>query len=81
MSSDRVPVCCCVEGIFHQQRKENSKEHCASARTHPCLTLLRMSNGSDELPMNYHIPFMPVWKDSVMLCSLCCKPISGSSNL
>ena len=36
-----------------------------------------MSNGSDELPLNYTIPFMPLWKESVMLCSLCWQPLSG----
>ena len=45
-------------------------------RTQHCLALLRMSNGSDELPLNYTIPFMPLWKNSVMLCSLFWQPIS-----
>ena len=37
------------------------------ARTHPCLTLLRMLKGLEELPLNCTVPFMFVWKDSVML--------------
>ena len=29
MSSDRVPFCCCVEGVFQQQSKSKSKERCS----------------------------------------------------
>ena len=39
--------------------------------------LLRLSNGSEELPLNCTIPFVTVWEDSVMLCSLCWQLISG----
>ena len=55
----------------------NSKEKKGPKRTQSCLTLLRMLNGSKELPLNYSIPCMTVWKDSVMLCCLCWQPISG----
>ena len=47
----------------------------------PCLTLLRMSNGSGELPLNCTFPFMSMRKDSVMLCSLCWQPITKRGHL
>ena len=47
------------------------------ARTQPCLTPLRMSNGSEELPLNCTVLFVLVWKDSIMLCSLGGQPIFG----
>ena len=40
-------------------------------RKQRCLTLLRISNDPEELPLNCIIPFMSVWNDSGMLCSLC----------
>ena len=45
------------------------------ARTHPCLTPLRVTDGSEQLPLNYNVPIMSVWKDSIMLCRLCCQAI------
>ena len=47
------------------------------ARTQPCLTLLRVSNGSEKLSLNCTVPFVSVWKDSIMLCSLGGQPIFG----
>ena len=47
------------------------------ARTQPCLTPLQISNGSEELPLNCTVPFVSVWKDSIMLCSLGGQPIFG----
>ena len=49
------------------------------ARTHPCLTPLRISNGSEKLPLNCTVPFVSVWKDSIMLCSLGGQPIFGTT--
>ena len=49
------------------------------ARTHPCLTLLLMSKGLEELPLNCAVPFMFVWKDSIMLCNSGWQPIFGRS--
>ena len=48
------------------------------ARTQPCLTPLRISTGSEELPLNCTVPFVSVWKHSIMLCSLCGQPIFGT---
>ena len=45
------------------------------ARTQPCLTPLRILNASEKLPLNCTVPFMSVWKDSIMLCSLGGQPI------
>ena len=39
------------------------------ARTHPCLTPLWMSKGLEEQLLNCTVPFMFVWKDSIMLCN------------
>ena len=47
------------------------------ARTQPCLTPLRISNGYGELPLNCTVPFVSVWKDSIMLYSLGELPIFG----
>ena len=47
------------------------------ARMQPCLTPLRILNGSEELPLNCTVPFVSVWKDSIMLCSLGGQPIFG----
>ena len=47
------------------------------ARTHPCLTPLRMSKGLEELMLNCAVPFMFVWKDSIMLCNFGGQPIFG----
>ena len=33
------------------------------ARTQPCLTPLRISKGSEKLPLNCTVPFVSVWKD------------------
>ena len=46
-------------------------------RTQPCLTPLRISNGSMELPLKCTVPFVSVWKDSIVLCSLGGQPIFG----
>ena len=47
------------------------------ARTQPCLTPLQISNGSEELQLNCTVPFVSVWKDSIMLCTLGGQPIFG----
>ena len=47
------------------------------ARTQPCLTPLRISNGSEKLPLNCAVPFLSVWKYTIMLCSLGGQPIFG----
>ena len=47
------------------------------ARTHPCLTSLRMSKGLKELPLNCTFLFIFVWKDSIMLCNFGGQPIVG----
>ena len=75
LSSDRVRRWIPFVAVW--RAFSNSREKKDPKRTQPCLTLLRMWNGSDELPLNYTIPIMPLWKDSVMLCSLCWQPISG----
>ena len=49
------------------------------ARTQPCLTLLRISNGSEKLPLICTVPFVSVWKYSIMLCSLGGQPIFGGT--
>ena len=40
------------------------------ARTQPFLTKLRISNVSEKLSLICTVPFVSVWKDSIMLCSL-----------
>ena len=45
------------------------------ARTHPCFTPLRMSNSSDAEPTYTVVPFMPSWKDCMMLKSVGGQPI------
>ena len=47
------------------------------ARTQPCLTPLRISNYSEKLSLNCTVPFVSLWKDSIMLCSLGGQPIFG----
>ena len=47
------------------------------ARTQPCLTPLRISNVSEKLPLICTVPFLSVWKDSIMLCNLGGQPIFG----
>ena len=49
------------------------------ARTQPCLTPLRILNGSEKLPLNCTVPFVSVWKYSIMLCSLGGQPIFGGT--
>ena len=67
-----VPV---SKAFFNGRTNKNPKS--IAARTQPCLTLLRMSNGSEELPLNYIVPFMSSWKDSTMVCRLCLQPFIG----
>ena len=50
------------------------------ARRQPCLTPLRISNGSEELPLNGTVLFVLVWKDSITICSLGGQPIFGSTS-
>ena len=70
--SDAVPKACLKKGakkIWRFQR--------VGARTHPSLTPLRMSRGLEELPLNCTVPFMFVWKDSMMLCDFGGQSIFG----
>ena len=60
--SDAVPKAC-----LKSTAKKIPKS--VGARMHPCLTPLRMSKGLEELPLNCTVPFMFVWKDSIMLCN------------
>ena len=60
--SDAVPKAC-----LKSRAKKIPKS--VGARMHPSLTPLRMSKGLEELPLNCTIPFMFVWKDSIMLCN------------
>ena len=46
-----------------------------SAKTHPCFTLLHISNGSDRLLLDYTLPVMPVWKDFIKFSSVGGHPI------
>ena len=45
------------------------------AKTQSCLISPRMSNGPEELLLNCTVPFMLVWKDSVILSNLGGQPI------
>ena len=47
------------------------------AMTQPCLTPQRISNVSEKLPLICTVPFLSVWKDSIMLCNLGGQPIFG----
>ena len=66
--SDAVPKAC-----LKSRAKKIPKS--VGARTHPCLTPLQASKGLEELPLNCTVPFMLVWKDSIMLCNFCGQPI------
>ena len=68
--SDAVPKEC-----LKNRSKKITKS--VEARTHPCLTPLRMSKGLKERPLNCTAPFVFVWKDLVMLCNFCGQPIFG----
>ena len=68
--SDAVPKAC-----LKSRAKKIPKS--VGARTYPCLTPLRMSKGLEELPLNCTVPFMSVWKDSIMLCNFGGQPIFG----
>ena len=70
IASDIVPKAC-----LKSRAKKIPKS--VEARTHPCLTSLRMSKGLEELPLNCTVPFMLVWKDSIMLCNRGGQPIFG----
>ena len=69
-AADAVPKAC-----LKSRAKKIPKR--VGARTHPCLTLLRMSKGLEELPLNCTDPFMFVWKDSIMLYDFDGQPIFG----
>ena len=77
MPSDRVrrqiPSVVVSNACFSNMPKKIPKS--VGARTQPCLTPPRISNGSEELPLNCTVPFGSVWKDSIMLCSLGGQPI------
>ena len=77
LPSDRVrryiPYVVVSKACFSTRPKKISKS--VGARTQPCLTPLRISNGSEELPLNCTVPFVSNWTDSIMLCSLGGQPI------
>ena len=79
LSSDRVrryiPTVVVSNACFSSMPKKIPKS--VGARTQPCLTPLRISNGSEELSLDGTVPFVSVWKDSIMLCSLVGQPIIG----
>ena len=79
MSSERVrkwiPSVVVSKTCFSNRPKKVPKS--IGARTQPCLTPLRISNVSEKLPLNCTVPFVSVWKDSIMLCSLGGQPIFG----
>ena len=64
------PFCWCVEGIFQQQSKEKLKERCLGWRHCGC----RMAPSG----FRWSALFVLVWRDSIMLCSLCWQPIFRS---
>ena len=68
--SDAVPKACL------KSRAEKIPKS-VGARTHPCLTPLRMSKGLEELPLNCTVPYMIVWKESIMLCNFGGQSIFG----
>ena len=63
----------CLRHVFGNRPKKVQKS--IGARTQPCLTQLRISNVSEKLPLICTVPFVSVWKDSIMLCSLGGQPI------
>ena len=71
----RIPSIVVSKTCFSNRPKKVPKS--IGARTQPCLTPLRISNGSEELPLNCTVPFVSVWKYSIMLCSLGGQPIFG----
>ena len=79
LPSDRVrrwiPSVVVSNACFSNRPKKIQKM--VEARTQPCLTPLQISNGSEELPLNCTVPFVSVWKNSIMLCSLGGQPIFG----
>ena len=63
----------CRMHVLATGQRKNPKG--VDARAQPCLTPKRISNGSEQLPLNCTVPFMSVWNDSIMLCSLGGQPI------
>ena len=62
LPSDRVwryiPSVVVSNACFSNMPKKIAKS--VGARTQPCLTPLRISNDSEELPLNYTVPFVSV---------------------
>ena len=63
LPSDRVrryiPSVVVSNACFSDRPKQMPKS--VGARTQPCLTPLRISNGSEELSLNCTVPFVSVW--------------------
>ena len=70
-----IPSVVVSNACFSNRPKKPAKG--VGARTQPCVTPLRISNGFEELSLNCTVPFVSVWKDSIMLCSLGWQPIFG----
>ena len=51
---------------MHVLAAEQKKPMSVGARTQPCLTPLRIWNGSEELPLSCIVPFVSVWKVSII---------------
>ena len=68
----RSPLLWCQRHVSIAKRRQSQS---VGARTQSCLIPLRMSNGPDALRLNCAMPFMLVWKDSIMLCCLGGQPI------
>ena len=80
MPSDRVRRLIHYVGVSNACFSNMPKKMPKSAgvkRTQPCLTPLRISNGSEELPLDCTVPFVSLWKDSIMHFSLGGQPIFG----
>lgn len=56
------------EGILQHDVEIDAKRGWASIQ--PCFTPLFTSNGVDDDPLNWTIPFIPKWKDCKVLRSL-----------
>ena len=70
-----IPSVAVSNACFSNMPKKMPKS--VGARKQPCLTPLRISSGSEELPLNSTVPFVSVWTDSIMLCNLGGQPIFG----
>ncbi len=63
----------------HYNTREKKMPKSVGARTHPCLTPLRIGKGVEYEPSYWTVPCMSSWKDTIILRSLGRHPILWST--